>query len=403
MELDDRVVVTGMGALCSIGADVPSFTAALRAGHVGRACDLGLGYPLHLIAGRDALPELLRRAARRATFRSPLPVQAAVATALEAWDQAGLHRATAPAERLGLVVAGSNLNGRYLEELNPKLARSPAHVPASLALHSLDTDHVGTLSELLGIRGEGCTMGGASASGNLAIVHGTRLVGSGEVDACLVVGAMTDLSALEEHGLRNLGAMAEPPAGAPFDEAHRGFVYGRGAACLVLESERSARARGATVLAALQGYGVALDGNRLADPSEAGEVGVMAAAIRRGGLEAGAVTYVNAHGTASRLGDEVEARAIRRVFTASPRQPWVNATKGLTGHCLCAAGVIEAVATIVQMRDGFLHPNPGLERPIDDRCRFVGPAAQPARIDYALSNGFGFGGFSTSILLANLS
>ena len=167
---------------------------------------------------------------------------------------------------------------------------------------------------------------------------------------------------------------------------------------MVVESVESARRRGATVLAD-RGYDLKLDGNSLADPREEGEAKVMRNAIRQAGIEPKDISYVNAHATATPAGDEAELHALRRVLGTSFSVPWVNSTKGLTGHCLCAAGVVEAVATIVQMRHGFVHPNVNLKRPIDDDCRFVGVRAESAEIGHALSNSFGFGGFNTSIVL----
>ena len=413
-------VVTGMGVVCAIASDLGSFAAALREGRSGiapsrdagergpRACAAIRGFDFAAaVAGRGELPERLRLAARRAACRSPFPVQVAVVTALQAWENAGLHEVAPPPARLGLVVAGHNLSGRYAQDLYPRFRDDPARLPARFALHYQDTDHVGTLSQALGIAGEGYSVGGASASGNVGIINASRLVELGAVDACLVVGALCDPSPMELRGFLDLGAMAASGGDSsavpcrPFDEARAGFVPGQGAACLVLESARSARRRGARILAVLRGYALKLDGNSLADPREEGEARVMADAIRRAGLQPRHIDYVNAHGTASRLGDETEVRALRRAFGAAFAGPWINSTKGLTGHCLGAAGVVEAVATVIQMRAGFVHPNLGLARPIDTGCRFVGARAEPATIDFALSNGFGFGGFNTSVVLAN--
>jgi malonyl-ACP decarboxylase len=125
----------------------------------------------------------------------------------------------------------------------------------------------------------------------------------------------------------------------------------------------------------------------------------MANVIQQANLEPHQIAYVNTHGSGSRLGDETEIIALRRAFGNSFGAPWVNATKSLTGHCLTAAGVLEAVATIIQMQENFVHANVGLKQPIDDECRFVDANATTATIPFALSNSFGFGGINTSILL----
>lgn len=415
------VVVTGLGVHTAVAAGADAFEQALRAGRSGitrRAAagpheqsvsadlaDFGLREAL------DAVPDLpaaLRAGAVRTAGRAPFGVQVALATAVQAHLQAGLGAEGGPAPgRTGLVVAGHNLTTGYAERLHPKLAASGAYVPARAALHLLDTDHLGILSQVLGITGEGCTVGGASASGNVGIITAARLIALGAVDACLVVGGLADLSALERQALANLGAMSPGPAGLapgevcrPFDQDRSGFVPGQGCGALVLEAEESARVRGAPVLARIAGYGLALDANSQADPDERGECEVMAAALRMAGVPPEAVGYVNAHGTGSALGDRTEAAALRRVFGGGPDGPWINATKALTGHCLYAAGVVEAVATVLQLRGGFVHPNVNLHRPIDPALRFVGRTARPADFSYALSNGFGFGGIDTSILLA---
>ena len=415
------VAVTGMGVLCSIGADLAGFEQALRSGVSGvaarpdadpalepwLAADLtGFDF-VGSVADRIRVSPESRALALRVAGRAPLPVQASAAVALQAWEQADLAGRPVPAERVGVVVAGHNLGGRHAEGVRDRYTSSPAHLAGRYALQFMDTDHVGTLSQILGAHGEGYTVGGASASGNVAIVNGARLVDTGAVDVCLVVGALTDLSGMERQAFYNLGAMAGArPAEAgrvepgrrcrPFDQDHEGFVPGQGAACLVLESPDSAARRGVGVAAWLAGHAVRLDGNSLADPSAAGESWVMAEAVRRAGLTPDRVGYVNAHGTGSPLGDETEVKALREVFGAA--RPWVNSTKGLVGHCLCAAGVVEAVATVVQLRGGFVHPNANLDEPIDADCRFAGPVAQPAEFDHALSNGFGFGGFNTAVL-----
>ncbi|MEU7690318.1 beta-ketoacyl synthase N-terminal-like domain-containing protein [Microbispora hainanensis] len=402
------VTVTGVGVVCAIAGDAGAFERALREGRRGvRPCPDG-GPPAALLDEevREALPVLpagapdaLRRAAERLTRRAPLPLRAAVGVAAEAWIGAGLHIAAVPGDRVGLVVAGSNLTGRHLTDLHDRYANRPAHLPPRAALRLLDTDHVGTISQLLQIRGEGCTVGAASASGNAGLVHGARLVATGEADVCLVVGALADLSAIEERALLNVGAMAPGPVGPPFDETHGGFAYGQGAACVVLESRRSARARGAEVLAELAGWDLRLAANSLTEPDGEAEAATMTRAMSRAGVSPGDVSYVNAHGTGAPLGDAAEAEALRWVLGEAVGGAWVNSTKALTGHCLAAAGVVEAVATVVQMRGGFVHPNPGLAHPADPGLRFA-PATGGVRADIgvALSNGFGFGGFNGSVV-----
>ena len=182
-------------------------------------------------------------------------------------------------------------------------------------------------------------MGGASASGNVAIIKGYQLIRSGLADARPVVGPAAGLSSLELQGLYNLGTMGgkrfgnEPElACRPFDKDHEGFIYGQAAACLVLESRLSARQRGAAGLAEVLGGVLVLHGHRLPDPSEAWEIRAMASALNQAGIDAGKVDYINTHGTSTPLGDETEINAIREVFNDNVAKVWLNSTKGLTGH-----------------------------------------------------------------------
>lgn len=410
------VVVTGLGVLCSTARDVPSFAAALRTGTCGiREVD-GAGKqdgprilaPLGefdmeaALMSCPALPSAMVRGALRAARRSPLPVQAALVVALQGWQHAGLDVRPVAGDRLSLIVGGSNLSAQYVFEQHLVYDRQPAYVPARYALHVQDTDHVGTLSQVLGITGEGCTVGASSASGSAALLHAARLVECGAADVAFAVGGLTLLGPLEWRGLATLGALAvRGGAGAcrPFDRGRGGFVPGEGAACVVLESAASAEARGATVLAHVAGYAQRLDGNSLSDPSVAGESRTMAAALDRAGIAAADLDYVNAHATGTPAGDDAELRALGGVLGDAVGKPWLNATKALVGHCLSAAGTIEAVATVVQLRDGFVHANPALDDPVDPAFRFAGRTAVPAGLDRALTNSFGFGGFNTALVL----
>jgi malonyl-ACP decarboxylase len=419
--MTNKVVITGAGIVSAIGQTLDDFTAGLRAGRSGIAVHREDGptgpvlmAELRDFSFKDALAASLPDAAaalRAKTFttlrRSPWAIQAAAVAACEAWRQAGLDEAAPPAESIGLVVAGHNLGQNYQHAAALKHAARPAHVNPSYALHFMDSDALGSISEALGIRGEGCVAGGASASGNVALIQGLRLVRFGLVDCCLVVGVPADLSPVELQGFMNLGAMRSGPVPAagpatacrPFDAGRAGFVPGQAAACLVLESEASARQRGAAILAELAGGAIALDANRLSNPSAEGESRSMAKALADAGLAPGDIDYLNTHGTASPLGDETELQAIRATFGEQAGRVWINATKALTGHCLWSAGLVEAVATVQQMRQGFVHPNPNLAEPVAAGFRFAGRRAEAAEIRAALSNSFGFGGINSSIVI----
>ena len=236
-----------------------------------------------------------------------------------------------------------------------------------------------------------------------------QLLQLGIIDACVIIGAQADLSPLELQGYRNIGAYggkrfsSEPEkACRPFDKDHEGFIYGQASGCLILETRESAERRGVEALAKIAGGSICLAGNRLSNPSEEAEVRTMREAVARSGIRAEDIEYINTHGTSSPLGDDVEISAITKVFTKHLSEVWINSTKGLTGHCLHSAGIIEAIATIIQMQDGFLHASVNLDNQIDDRCKFCGPKKIDFNVNCALSNSFGFGGINTSIVIRSI-
>ncbi len=397
-----QVAVTGIGVVTPVGTGVEAFTRALRHSVRGVVSDGVMRLPtVDPIAQLEAVGASrdLVAGAGRVLRRAPTPVLVSACAAVEAWQHAGLLDASPyAAEDISLVVAGSNLNQRGTWEMAAKYASQLDFVPPSHGLHFMDTDHVAVISELLNVRGEGVTIGGASASGNVGLLHGMRLVADGRARACIVVGAMTDLSPLEWHSLLNMGAMAADGECRPFDRARRGFVYGQSSACLILERADEARARQQPVYAVIRGAAQCLDANRSSDPRREGEVRAMRLALADAGVDAADVDYVNTHGTGSVVGDAVEAEALAEVFGGRLPDVWLNATKALTGHGLTSAGVVEAAAVVLQMAGGFLHGNPNLDHPIVPG-RWVPAVGSQTACRLALSNSFGFGGINTAVVI----
>lgn len=414
-----RVAITGMGITCAIGQSIGQFRTALKEGKTGIRSVNNFPFSSVSVAAlldrydftqtielMPFLSEKLRTKAIKSARHAPLSIQTSMTTALESWHDAILHEEPYDSSDISVVIGGNNINQRYSYEFVSKFHKTPEYLTPQYGIHFMDTDHVGTISELLNIHGEGFCVGGASASGNMAMLHGYRLIKYGFSQVCLVVGALSDLSPMELQAFCNLQAMggkrykSQPEkACRPFDENHEGFIFGHGCGCLVLETESSAKQRGARIYAELAGAAMLLDGNRLADPSQKGESQVMKKALKDADICAEEIDYLNAHGTSSPLGDYTEIYAIKEVFRSSLSKLRINSTKGLTGHCLCSSGVIEAIATIVQMDDKFIHPNANLEYPIDKECLFAGKYSENVEITKAMSNSFGFGGINTSIIL----
>lgn len=395
------VDVVGMGVSTSCGAGLAAFSAALRQGRVEPpVAGVRPAPSLDLRAALAAIgvPEPVAARAWSAARRAPFSTQLSVTTALEAWKDAGFFDEPPASESVSVIVAGHNLNLDESRALGERYADRPDFVPASHALHFMDSDQLGIVSEILQIRGEGLTVGGASASGGVALLHGQRQVATGRAEACLVIGAAMMLSPLEEQALRNTGAMSPTGVCRPFDVARDGFVYAPGSASVLLEARDARVKRRGRAHGVLRGGAQCLDGNRSADPSAAGEARAMRAAVIEAGVTTAQIDYVNTHGTGSSVGDAVEYQALRDVFGDRLTSVWVNATKAITGHALTAAGVIEAVAVLTQMAEGFLHPTVGLEHPLGSGARFVGPVAVAAPCRLALSNSFGFGGINSALV-----
>lgn len=416
-----RVVVTGLGTVNAVAHDAEAFASALRAGASGFATvapergEPGAPRVMAPIAGfswqddlqryRERLPDCVARA-RKVLRNNGASARLSAAAAFQALESAALLPDAAGSERIGIVVAGSNLQQREAWEAARRQAAGRALDPR-YALNSLDSGQVGSLGAIFGLRGLGYSVGAASASGTLAVFQAWHWLRSGLLDGCLVVGAHSDLSPLELEGFELLGALGgagweDRPGQAcrPFDRRHDGFLWGQGSGALLLERQEAAAARGAPSRGEVLGAAVAMDGNHLPDSRAEGELRAMRGALEAAGLTAEAVDYVNAHATSTPLGDETECAALRTLLGARAGAVRVNATKGLIGHCLSAAGVVETVACLLQLEGGFLHPNRNLVEPIDPVLGFLGGQAEAARPRVALKNGFGFGGFNSSLVLA---
>ncbi len=281
---------------------------------------------------------------------------------------------------------------------------SPFFIPS--ALINLVSGHV---SIRYGFKGPNHSAVTACATGVHAIGDAARLILLGDADVMVAGGAEAAVCPLGIQGFCASRALStsynDTPSRAsrPWDEGRDGFVMGEGAGVLVLEELEHARARGATIHGEVVGYGLSGDAHHITAPAEGhdGAFRAMQAAFRNGGLDPGDVQYVNAHGTSTPLGDDLELDAVERVFGGHARGLAMSSTKSATGHLLGAAGAVEAIFSLLAIRDNVAPPTLNLERPsrpsVIDR---VALAAQERRIDTALSNSFGFGGTNASILFA---
>jgi malonyl-ACP decarboxylase len=414
MRSPDRsdVVISGVGVTSAIGQGKAAFASALldgrhrfdtmrRAGRQRPSLDQPssfIGAEIGDLAIPESIPQSLLRTA---SFSG----QAALVTVHEAWDDARLDQIAG--ERIGLIVGGCNVQQRELVQAHDTYRGREQFLRPTYGFSFMDSDLCGLCTEAFGIRGFAYTIGGASASGQVAVVEAIHAVQSGRVDACIAVGALMDLSYWECQGLRSLGAMgsdryADTPAAAcrPFDQDRDGFIFGESCGVVVVEKLDTAQRLERAAYARLAGWAMCMDANRNPNPSAGGEIAAIKTAIARAGLSPGSIDYVNPHGTGSTIGDITELESLRRCELG---HAWINTTKSVIGHGLCAAGAVELIAVLLQMKENRLHPTRNLENPIDPAFKWVGAAAVPHTIENALNLSIGFGGVNTAVCLQRYS
>ena len=409
--MDDRprrVVITGMGVVCPVGNDVPSAWSRLVAGESGIAAitRFDASRVESRVAGevRDFDPEdfIERRAARRMDAYSHY----AVVAARQAADAAGLDLA-AEAEDVGAVIAtgGGGLT-TFERQSRVIFEHGPQRMSPFFATMMIPNMAAAYVSLDLGIKGPLGAVCTACAAGANAIGDAFEIVRRGAAVAMLAGGAEAPIN---ETGLAAFGAMralstrneAPREASRPFDAGRDGFVIAEGAGVLVLEELEHARARGVRIEAEIVGYGMSSEAFHVALPDETGasQARAMRAALREAGLSADDVDYVNAHGTATPVGDVAETRALKIAFGARAPAVPVSSTKSMTGHPLGAAGAIEAIVCVRAITDGVVPPTINLTDP-DPDCDldYVPNVARTVPVRTAMSNSFGFGGHDVSLV-----
>ncbi len=396
------VAVTGLGALTPLGPDVAALTEGLLSSRSG--VRLLEGEPWDALPARLAATVDLEGRLERLEARTLDRVQQlALVAAREAWDDAG-QPAVAP-ERLAVVI-GSGIGGALtiLGQADVLREKGPRAVSPHLVPMLMPNGPAAAVGLALGARAGVHTPVSACASGAEAIAMALDLLRSGRVDVVVAGGSEACVHPLPMAGFAQMRALStrhdEPEAASrPYDKGRDGFVLGEGAGVLVLETEEHARARGATIHARLGGAGLASDAYHVTapDPAGTGAARSITLALRDAGLTAADVGHVNAHATSTPLGDIAEARAFALALGA--HRPAVTATKSCTGHLLGAAGAVEAVATVVALRDGIIPPVRNLDD-IDDEADVdaVRVVARQLQHDAALSTSFGFGGHDVSLV-----
>lgn len=404
-----RVVVTGMGAVSPVGIGVAEVWDAITSGTSGigevtlfdaSAYSTRFG---GCVNDWDPLPWIDAKEARRmARFQ-----QFAVAAAHMAMDDCGLVIDESNAERVGVIV-GSGVGGlQTMEEQEEILMeKGPGRVSPFLVPMMIVDLAAGHISIQLGAKGINYAPVSACATGNHSIGEAGEAIRRGDADVVIAGGFDCGITPLGLAGFcaaRSLSTRNDDPAGAsrPFDADRDGFVMGEGGAILVLEELEYARARGARIYAELTGYGASADAYHLTAPAPDGNGArrAMIAALDRARLNPSDVSYINAHGTSTELGDAAETGAIKAVFGQDA--PPVSSTKSMTGHLLGGAAALEAVICVQAIVTETLPPTINYTTP-DPACDldYVPNVARETRVEAALSNSFGFGGHNASVIFS---
>jgi 3-oxoacyl-[acyl-carrier-protein] synthase II len=413
-----RVVVTGMGMVTPLGCGVEATWSRLLAGESGLkridhfevsdiACQIAGVIPHGDGSGGTYNPDQWMEPKEQRKVDKFIVY--AICAARQALDHAGWHPKTPDEQNSTGVLIGAGIGGvegiaetaLVLKERGPRRV-SPFFIPGriiNLASGYVSIEH--------GLKGPNHAVVTACSTGAHAIGDAGRLIALGDADVMVAGGTESPVNRISMAGFAAVRALSTgfndnpTKASRPYDKDRDGFVMGEGAGVVVLEEYEHAKARGATIYAELVGYGMSGDAFHITAPAPDGDGAFrcMSAAVRRAGIQPGDIDYINAHGTSTPLGDEIELGAVQRLVGNSGSKVSMSSTKSSIGHLLWASGAVEAIFSVLAMRDQVAPPtlnldNPSVETPID----LVPHRARQRAIDIVLSNSFGFGGTNASLI-----
>ncbi|WP_082112240.1 beta-ketoacyl-ACP synthase II [Paenibacillus sp. DMB20] len=407
--MKQRVVVTGMGVMTSLGQDIETFWNSLMNGKSGvshiEAFDVS-DYPTRIAASvKDFNPEdyMDRKEARKMDRF----VQFAVAAGSKALEDSGIRIGeNADAERVGVSI-GSGIGGlgTWEDQHNVLLEKGPKRVSPFFIPMMIANMASGQMSINLGAKGPNTTQVTACATGSHSIGDSMRIIQRGDADIMVCGGAEATIRPTGMAGFCAMRAMStrndEPEkASRPFDTGRDGFVMGEGAGVLILESLEHAQKRGAKIYAEVIGYGLSADAYHITEPDPDGAARCMKMAIRDAGIRPEDIDYINAHGTSTPVGDRSETAAVKMALGDHAYKVAVSSTKSMTGHLLGAAGGVEAIICALSLKNQIIAPTINLEDQ-DPECDldYVPNEPRKAELDVVMSNSFGFGGHNATIIL----
>lgn len=395
--MSESIAICGVGSVTPFGDGIEYLQSGWREG----SCALidGAGRCVDFNPKAALSPAQIRRTDRYA--------QMALVACEEAAAQAGWNRGLPyPPERIGCVIATTSAGQRTVENERDQFLRKGDRAVAAVRVMLAAPDAAAVLISMhLNLQGECYGLLGACAGGAMAIGAGVRMIRAGDADAVVVGGADALLPDVVRALYANLGAMSPTGVCRPFDRRRDGFLPGEGAGVLIIESAAKARSRGAKILGEITGYGASSDAHHLTVPHQPGQVRAMVAALGNAGTEPHEIDYVNAHGTGTRLNDTIETGALRDVFGKHASDMPVSSLKSAIGHLQGGAGAVEAIASLMALRERVVPPTVGLDEPDADLAVDNFPMhAQPLRRDRAtsvtaLSNSFGLGGHNACLVL----
>jgi 3-oxoacyl-[acyl-carrier-protein] synthase II len=403
------VVVTGLGIISPIGNSVSEAWERALAGTSGitRITRFDPSRLASQIAGEVKGFDVTQYMSAKEARRMDSFIHYGMAAGLQAWRDAALQVSADNAERIGINF-GSGIGGLpMIEAMHTELIESgPRRISPFFIPGTIINMIAGLLSIEVGAKGPNLAMVTACTTSTHCIGEAAKSIRYGEAEVMIAGGSEAVVTELAIGGFaaaRALSTRNDDPAGAsrPWDKERDGFVLGEGAGALVLEEYQHAKARGAKVYCELSGYGVSADAHHMTAPPEDGDGGyrAMRNALKDANLEPSSIDYINAHGTSTPLGDVAETIAVKRLLGERAPKVAVNSTKSMTGHLLGAAGAVEAVFSILALRDQVSPPTINLRTP-DPQCDldYVPNAARKMPIRTALSNSFGFGGTNGSLI-----
>ena len=407
----ERVFVTGRGLLTPLGSSVSANEAALRSGKSGITkiqsfVDVCLDSQVGGMADHDPQVDLIDRKTKR--FCPPVGVMS-VAAACEAFKEAGIALEDIPDMRIALVGGQAASNSRELYE------SASAYVNSNFRLRTVSpfavprimpSSAVSILSLIFGIKGESYDISAACATSAIAIMQAARLIRSGAYDM-VMTGGVEQLDWQDALGFCACRALSThyndcpERASRPFDRNRDGFVLSSGAAYLMLESERSVKARGVRPICEITGLGANSNALDMVVPDADASAAVMAMALKDAGLSIGDIGYINTHGTATPVGDVVELNAIGKLV-GSGKCPAINSTKSQTGHMVGATGAAEVIFSSIMLEKEFISPSINLDDPEEGFgwADLVRECREGVRFNHALSNSFAFGGSNSCIIIS---